>query len=191
VVLAAGAGSRFGGRKLLAPLDGRPVLQHVLDALAAVGLDEVVVVLGADAAAIEPAIRWRSERRVRNPAPERGLASSLHVGIAALPPAVDAALVVLGDQPRVGAQAIEALLAAPADPARPVVAPRYPEDRGRNPVLIGRPAFGLVAEATGDRGLGPLLAAHPEVVHEVPVDGSNPDVDTPGDLARLQAERPG
>ena len=62
--------------------------------------------------------------------------------------------------------------------------PRYDDDAARNPVLLGRSAFGLAAEATGDRGLGPVLAAHPELVREVPVAGSNPDVDTPADLAR-------
>ena len=49
VVLAAGSGSRFGGGKLLAPIAGKPVLQHVLDALEAAGSAEVVVVLGRDA----------------------------------------------------------------------------------------------------------------------------------------------
>ena len=62
--------------------------------------------------------------------------------------------------------------------------PAYADERGRNPVLVRRAAFDLVAEATGDRGLGPVLAAHPELVAEVAVDGANPDVDTPADLAR-------
>ena len=78
-----GAGSRFGGGKLLAPLEGRPVLQHVLDTLAVAGLEVVVIVLGEDAGAMERALQWRTERRVRNPDPLRGLASSLQVGLAA------------------------------------------------------------------------------------------------------------
>ena len=84
LVLAAGAGSRFGGGKMLASVAGRPVLQHVLDALADAGIDEVVVVLGTDAPAVEAAIAWRGETRVANPAPERGLSSSVHVGFDAL-----------------------------------------------------------------------------------------------------------
>ncbi|MEA2578261.1 MAG: molybdenum cofactor cytidylyltransferase, partial [Chloroflexota bacterium] len=92
VVLAAGAGSRFGGGKLLATLEGRPVLQHVLDRLAEANLADVVVVLGNDAAAVEAAIDWRRERRVRNDDPSRGLSSSLRVGMEALDAAVDAAL---------------------------------------------------------------------------------------------------
>ena len=83
IVLAAGAGSRFGGGKLLATVDGRPLLQHTLDRLAEAGIDDVIVVLGADAAAVEAAIEWRAERRVVNPEPERGLASSLAIGRAA------------------------------------------------------------------------------------------------------------
>jgi molybdenum cofactor cytidylyltransferase len=187
IVLAAGAGSRFGGAKLLATLGGRPILQHVLDTLDAAGIADVVVVLGTDAEAIEATIEWRAERRVINPAPERGLGSSLQVGVGALGPDVPAALIVLGDQPRLAAATIRTLLATPADPARPVVAPRYDQDRGRNPILLQRAAFNLVADVAGDRGLGPILAAHPDLVQEVAVPGANPDVDTAADLAALVA----
>lgn len=185
IVLAAGAGSRFGGGKLLASLGGVPILQHVLDTLAAAGLGDVVVVLGRDSAAVETAIRWRSERRVTNPEPERGLSSSLHAGIAALDAGSEAALIVLGDQPRLSVDTIRRLLEAPVDPARPVVAPRYDDDGARNPMLIRRSVFGLVEDAVGDRGLGPILADRGDLVMEVPVAGSNPDVDTRADLARM------
>lgn len=185
VVLAAGAGSRFGGGKSVAPLGGRPILQHVLDTLADAGLDEVVVVLGKDAAEVEAAIAWRTERRIVNPQPDRGVSSSLVLGVAALEADADAALVVLGDQPRTSVGTVRALLGAPDEAAHPVVVPRYDDDHGRNPVLLRRAAFALVAEAQGDRGLGPVLAAHPKLVQEVAVPGSNPDVDTHDDLARL------
>jgi CTP:molybdopterin cytidylyltransferase MocA/SAM-dependent methyltransferase len=187
VVLAAGAGSRFGGGKLLAPIEGRPVLQHVLDRLVEAWMTDVVVVLGDDADAVEQAIDWRRARRIRNPDPGRGLSSSLRIGIEALEDGVDGALVVLGDQPMVSSEAIRALLDAPPDANRPVVVPVYPDDGGRNPVLVSRAAFGLVAETTGDRGLGPLIAAHPELVREVPVDvpAGNPDIDTRADLVAV------
>ena len=185
ILLAAGAGSRFGGGKLLARLDGRPVLAHVLDALADAGLTEVTVVLGRDAVDVEAAIGWRSERRVVNPDPDRGLSSSLALGFEAIGPDVEQVLVALGDQPHISVRTIRALLAAPVDQGRPVVVPRYGNDRGRNPVLIRRPAFSLVAEATGDRGLGPVLETHADLVHEVAAEGSNPDIDTRGDLRRL------
>ena len=189
VVLAAGSASRFGGAKLLARLAGRPVLQHVLDALADGGADDVVVVLGADggAAEIEASIHWRAERRVRNPDPARGLASSLHVGLAAVPPDAAGALVALGDQPGLQPAVVRALLAAPFDADRPVVVPRYAGDDARNPVRLERAAFTLVDHATGDRGLGPVLAARPELVREIPVEGTNPDVDRPEDLVTAAA----
>jgi CTP:molybdopterin cytidylyltransferase MocA/SAM-dependent methyltransferase len=187
VVLAAGTGSRFGGGKLLASVEGRPILQHVLDRLAASGMDDVIVVLGADASTIEREIDWRRERRVRNPDPSRGLSSSLQVGVAAVDDAVDAAMIVLGDQPLLPARAIRALLDAEIDEGTPIVVPVYGDHAGRNPVLLGRAAFGLVAEATGDRGLGPILAAHPDRVREIPirVEGGNPDVDTRADHVAL------
>jgi molybdenum cofactor cytidylyltransferase len=184
LVLAAGRGSRFGGGKLLAALAGKPLLQHVLDGVARVGIEEVIVVLGADAEEIERSIAWRAERRVTNPEPDRGLASSLQVGIAALDPATEAVLILLGDQPLVADSTLRALLDAPADPSRPVVVPVYADDHGRNPVLLYRSAFALAHEASGDRGLGPVLQAHPDDVLEVPSPGANPDVDTLSDLAR-------
>jgi len=185
IVLAAGAGSRFGGGKLLAEIGGRPLLQHVLDAVAEAGITDVVVVLGAEAAAVEAAVTWRGERRVVNPAPDRGLASSLQVGFDAVSQEAGGVLVALGDQPLVSASVIRALLDAPLLDGRAVVVPAYDDEgHGRNPVLIRRPAFALVAETAGDRGLGPVLEAHPELVAEVPVNGENPDVDTGPDLAR-------
>jgi CTP:molybdopterin cytidylyltransferase MocA/SAM-dependent methyltransferase len=186
VVLAAGSGSRFGGGKLLASLEGRPMLQHVLDRLADAQVGDVVVVLGHDAEAVEDSIEWRGERRVRNPEPGRGLSSSVRIGIEALDAGVDGALILLGDQPFVSLSAIRALMDASPDPGRPIVVSVYADDRGRNPVLVGREAFALVAEATGDRGLGPVIEAHPELVREVPVDATaNPDIDTRADLVAM------
>jgi CTP:molybdopterin cytidylyltransferase MocA/SAM-dependent methyltransferase len=183
VVLAAGSGSRFGGGKLLATIGGRPLLQHVLDTIAGARVDDVVVVLGADAPAIEATIDWRTERRVVNPSPEDGLSSSLRVGFDAVTDAADGVLVALGDQPLVSVATVRALRDAPPTADRPIVVPQYADDRGRNPVLVGRAAFDLVTATSGDRGLGPLLAAHPELVQEVPMEGANPDIDTPADLA--------
>ena len=190
IVLAAGAGSRFGGGKLLAPLEGRPVLQHVLDTLAAAGLRDVVVVLGDEAAAMEAALHWRGERRLRNPDPARGLASSLQVGLAAVEEGsvgrVEAALIVLGDQPDLRREAVAAILGAGTDDAPPrAVVPRYERDRGRNPVLLPRGLWPVVGALAGDQGLGGWLAAHPEQVREVPISGANPDIDRPADLAEL------
>jgi molybdenum cofactor cytidylyltransferase len=189
IVLAAGAGTRFGSAKQLAPLNGRPLLQHPLDALASAGIDDVVVVLGEDAAAIEAAIAWRGERRRVNPRPGDGLASSLRVGLdaAAEDPAAEAVLVVLGDQPSIRPDVLRAVVAAAEATDRPIVRPRYAADGAPNPVLVRREAWALAAGLDGDRGLGPLIARHPDLVHELPVEGSIPDVDTPADLAALES----
>jgi molybdenum cofactor cytidylyltransferase len=187
VVLAAGASTRFGSPKLLAPLDGRPLLQHALDAVAAAGLDDVVVVLGGGATDVERGIPWRAERRVVNPRPGDGLSSSLRVGLAAASTdaGVDAAIVVLGDQPSIRPDVIRAVVDASGTSPRPIVRARYAADDAPNPVLLRRSAWPLANGLRGDRGLGPWLAANPDLVAEVPVTGANPDVDTVEDLARL------
>ncbi len=186
IVLAAGASRRFGSPKLLAPLAGRPVLQHVLDAVAASPVDDVVVVLGDGVAAIEAGIAWQGERRAVNPRPQDGLSSSLRVGLdaAAEDPLAEAVIVVLGDQPSVRPAVIRAVIAAAADAPQPIIRARYADDDAPNPVLIRRSAWALAAGLDGDRGVGPLLAQRPELVGQVAVDGRNPDIDTPADLAR-------
>jgi molybdenum cofactor cytidylyltransferase len=185
LVLAAGRATRFGSPKQVASLGGRPLLQHPLDALAAAGVDDVIVVLGAHAEAIERAIAWHAERRVVNPRPDEGLASSLRVGLEAAgeDPETEGVLVVLGDQPGLRSDVIAAVIASAAATDRPIVRPRYEADGAPNPVLVHRAAWPLAAGLEGDRGLGPFLAAHPELVLEVPVSGAIPDIDTPADLA--------
>ena len=192
VVLAAGASTRFGSPKALAELDGRPILEHVLDAIREAGIDEIVVVLGHAADEIEDGIEWLDERIVRNPDP-RELSSSLQIGLDAMgdaEPAVQAALLVLGDQPRTRPAVIRALIAAARTSTLSVITPNYADGGGANPILLRREAFDLVDETSGDRGLGPVLEARPELVLEVPVAGTNPDIDTPDDLEALQSPAP-
>jgi molybdenum cofactor cytidylyltransferase len=196
LVLAAGAGSRFSpqpGAKLLADLDGRPVLAHVLDAVRSFGPEATVAVLGHGEAEIERSIHWQGELQAINPAPERGLASSLQVGIRALgglPQAFDGAFVVLGDQPRLQPAVMRALAEAATSEGRqgrPLLVPRYTDEPGpRNPVLLMRSAWGWVDGLEGDRGLATLIDSRPASVLSVAVDGGMPDVDDPADLARLR-----
>jgi len=187
VVLAAGASRRFGSPKVLAQLDGRPVLEHVLDAVAEAGMADVVVVLGEQAAAIRDAVTWRSERVEVNPRPMDGLSSSLRIGLDAASEdrTVDAVLVLLGDQPSVRPDVIRTVLTAAETAPQPIVRVRYADDDAPNPVLVRRAAWALAAGLSGDRGLGPLLAERTDLVAEVAAPGSNPDVDTPEDLARV------
>ena len=195
VILAAGVGSRFGGGKVRAALEGRPLLAHVLAAVREAGIGRVVVVLGRDAGAaldavrdVDPGVLERVLVTV-NPTPERGLATSLRLGFGAAtavaPPA--GVLVLLGDQPRVRADVLRVLCGAVASAHAIAVVPRYAGDAAPNPVLLLPAGWPLVAGLTGDRGLGPLLAADPARVVRVAVPGANPDVDTPADLAALAA----
>lgn len=190
IVLAAGSGSRFGGGKLLASLGGRPILQHVLDALDQGGIADPTVVIGPTDE-LERDMKWGAARLVVNPDPSRGLSSSLQVGWAAAmaaDPPPDCALVVLGDQPLLDPAVIAALLAAPPDAQRPIVVARH-ADGARNPVRLEPGAAPLVAEASGDRGLGPSLDLHPELVRHLDVPGANPDVDRRSDLVGILEAR--
>jgi len=194
LILAAGAGSRFGGDKLLAPLEGRPLIAHVVDAARAAGLDPIVVVLPPTGPLGD--VELGPVRRVMNPFPQEGLSSSVRLGLRALDAdaadIVDAAVILPGDQPRVRADTIVALMAAAESrPKTPFVVARHAADRTPNPVLARRSIWRLADELVGDRGFGPVLAAHPELVREVAIAGTNPDVDTGDDLRRLRSGQAG
>lgn len=181
LILAAGLGRRFGGGKMLADVGGRPMLQHVIDLAAAADLDPVVVVVGNDADQLDSAIDWRGDSRVRNPDPSRGIASSVRLGLAALPLS-NRVIVLLGDQPHLTVEQVGTLTQAPRDPGRPIVVPRYEGVPG-NPVQLEREAIPLAAQLEGDRGMSQLFATPPDLVRYVDLTGTNPDIDTAEDLA--------
>jgi molybdenum cofactor cytidylyltransferase len=196
IVLAAGSGTRFSDRpegKLLALLDGRPLLCHVLTTVRSFRPAATVVVLGRGADAIESTLLWDREVRVRNAEPEHGIASSLRTGmdaLTALPIELSGVLIVLGDQPWLDPATLHALAdaAASAPRGKILVVPDYVEDPGpRNPALLLRSGWPLVATLLGDRGLSQLSDAHPELVLTVPVAGRMPDIDRPEDLERLRS----
>jgi len=187
ILLAAGAGSRFGGGKLLAKLGGRPLIEHALEALSGAPVDEVVVVVGADAEGLRDACESDGVVVVENPDWARGQSTSVRAGLRACDPDSRAAVVLLADQPLVGAGAVERLVAAFEEGARVAVATYG--GRPRNPVLFSREVWPLlVAELEGDEGARPFLRRHPELVVRVPCDGvGDPaDVDTAEDLRRLE-----
>ena len=189
VVLAAGAGSRFGGSKLRATVEGRPIVARAVDAARLAGLDPIVVVVPPDGALDD--LDLGPVLRVTNPLPAEGLSSSVRLGLRALEGAaeVTAAVILPGDQPRVRPEVIRSLVAAATAAEAPLlVAPRYAGDGAPNPVLARRDTWRLADDLVGDRGFGPLLASHPELVAWVPTSGSNPDVDTAADLRAVLAE---
>jgi molybdenum cofactor cytidylyltransferase len=185
VVLAAGFGSRFGGGKLLADWRGAPLLQGAL-AAARAAADPVIVVVGADAAAVEAAARaFDPAVRVAHAADyAEGLAASLRAGIAAVPPDAQGAFVFLGDMPRVP-HAVLAPLAQAVAAGAPAAAPTFDGRRG-NPVVLSAGLFPQVAALSGDAGARPILQALGRRLALVaaPDDGVLFDVDERGDLGR-------
>jgi CTP:molybdopterin cytidylyltransferase MocA len=164
VVLAAGAGTRFGGPKQ------RLLLPRVLERLRQSPVDEIVVVAGAYAldapgARIVDCTEW-----------ERGPGASLRCGLAALGPETEAAVVVLADGPNLAPEAVERVLAAWRGGAGEVVAAAYGDERS-HPVLIGRSAWAEVPDE-GMRALPAALVPCDEV-------GTPGDVDTADDIDRL------
>jgi CTP:molybdopterin cytidylyltransferase MocA len=184
LVLAAGAGRRFGGPKALATLDGELLVDRVARMLTAGGCDEVVVVLGASAEevlihrkllGVSPVIaqRW-----------EDGQGASLRAGLDAVAATeADAVIVALVDQPWVGVEAVRRLREAGEAGAQAAVA-TY-DGQPRNPVLLARSTWEAVAaSAVGDIGARAWLRANPEQVVAVACDGTGDprDIDVPGDL---------
>lgn len=185
VVLAAGRASRFGSSKLLAPLHGAPVVRRTVERALASRVGAVLVVTGADGAAVADALAGLPVRLVPNARWESGMGTSLAAGIAALPAEAAAAVILLGDQPTVDPATIEAVIAAHARSGRPIVAPRYRGEHG-HPVLFARSVFPELRALAGDRGARAVVERDPARVEVVPVDRAAPaDVDTPADLARV------
>jgi molybdenum cofactor cytidylyltransferase len=181
VILAAGESRRFGSPKQLAVVDGATLLEHAIATARESGLLPVVTVVPVWLTRPERLggewLRW-----IRNPYPERGMSLSLRLGLEGLPDEVEAAVILLGDQPRVAAETIAMLLAARGE--RPIVAS---EAGGvlAPPVLIERSHFGLARDLGGDQGLRELLRGSPQLVEAVAVPEHAIDVDTPRDLDRL------
>ena len=182
VILAAGASTRFGSPKQLARLDGRTMVETVIDVAAAAGLVPLIAVVPSELTLPESVVR------AVNDEPAAGMSRSLRLGLAAIPADVDAAMILLGDQPGIRVEVLRSLLRKATRTDRPVVA-ACAEGRMGPPVLLRRPAFGLAVEVTGDAGLRRILETHPEMVCAVEVGEHAPDVDTPADLAALQHGR--
>jgi len=196
VLLAAGAGSRLGGRpKALLELGGVPLVMRQLVALSGAGVDEVVVVLGHHADAIEAAIGQFPISIVRNPSPDDGQASSVRIGLQALSPRLDAVIVALADQPLIDAQDVVALIGAfkkRGDAS--MVVPRVHVDGGEalpgNPVIFDAALRDEWLAGASDAACRKWRLAHPDRVHWFDTDNRRYrlDIDTPEDLERFAAD---
>jgi molybdenum cofactor cytidylyltransferase len=189
LILAAGASRRFGSPKQLALLDGRPLLEHALAAMAAATrIERAVVVLGCGAEEILARLELHGARALICADWEEGQAASLRAGVAALAAQVDAIVVTLGDQPAIDPRAIDRVVNARTAAA---VARRGGEaGRPGHPVLLERPLFAAVAGLHGDEGARSLLSGVTAPLIDCDGLGSDADVDTVEQL-RARAGGPG
>ena len=181
LILAAGAGRRFGSTKQLAPLRGRPLLAHALDAMLAAGLERVIVVLGHDADAIRAQVDFGAAEVVIAEGWADGQAASLRRGLAAAGEA-DAVVITLGDQPFITPEVITAALAVldGFDAVRAVY-----DGKPGHPVVLGRAVLVAADELRGDQGARELLARFNVRRWDARHLADATDVDTPEELRAL------
>lgn len=184
VLLAAGMGTRFeGGNKLLAEIDGEPVVRRAASALAASSVAGTVVVLGYQADAVGDALDGLGLAVWHNDRYEAGQSTSVAVGVdAARERGWDAAVFALGDMPFVDPGTVDAIVRAYEGGAGTVLAPRYEGTRG-NPALFDSEHFEALADVTGDRGGRDIVESAGEFV-AVDDPGILQDVDRNEDLDR-------
>ncbi len=180
ILLAAGRSQRMGQPKLLLPWHGVPLVRHAAEIALASKLAELLVVVGHRAEHVKAALGDLPVRIVHNDGFLAGQSTSIQAGILALRQDAEAVVVLLADQPLLQAATVNALLAAYAASAAPIVAPRYAGRRG-NPVLLARSLFPALLALTGDQGARPLLRNHAAQIAWVDVadEGILLDVDTP------------
>jgi CTP:molybdopterin cytidylyltransferase MocA len=190
VVLAAGSSRRMGRPKQLLRVAGRPLLEGVVASACASRLDDVLVVLGANAEAILASVDLGRARPLLNPDHATGMSTSVRAGLAALGPTVDRAMVILGDQPAISAEQLNQLLDLQESSGLPAAALSF-SGLLHPPVVLRRHLWGDLRSLEGDVGCRAIIRARPDLVAALPVEGDlmHPiDVDTPEDYARLVGE---
>lgn len=188
IILAAGASTRMGQPKQLLLVAGRPLIVRAAEAALAGGAWPVVVVLGAHAEQIRPALARLPVLITENSAWPEGMASSIRAGITTLGQfsrTLDAALIALCDQPAFSAAVIAQLIAAQRTTRRSIVASRYNSRHGA-PALLLREHFPALTALTGESGARDLLNGSPERVATVDLPALAHDLDTPADYAALR-----
>jgi CTP:molybdopterin cytidylyltransferase MocA len=187
IVLAAGGGTRFGGGKQLAFLDGRPLLEHAVRAMTSAPVGRVIVVLGAEAEHVLAGVDLHGADPLVCERWSEGQSASLACGLAELTDC-EAVVVTLGDQPRVSPDAIRRVIAGRGNGAVAVRA-TYGSGPG-HPVLLERVLFDRLRDVSGDHGARNLLMS--VQTREIPCDdlGNGADVDTPAELDALRAGGP-
>jgi molybdenum cofactor cytidylyltransferase len=186
LVLAAGRSTRMGAvNKLIADIDGTPMVRRVVEAALVSRAAPVLVVTGHMGEEVAAALAGLAVTQVANPDYATGLASSLKAGIRALPPSCDGALILLGDMPQIAAGHLDALVAAFTSDA--ILVPVHKGRQG-NPVLWPARHFPELLQLDGDTGAKRLIATHIDSVREVDLgtDAILADIDTPEALAAVR-----
>ncbi|CAN5516851.1 hypothetical protein BH23CHL4_BH23CHL4_06700 [soil metagenome] len=190
VILAAGQGSRMGSfPKQLLELKGKWLLQHAIDHALRSLLDELVIVLGYEYAQVRELIweGWHGQIVV-NPHYTEGQSGSVQAGIRTVSASMNAAMMLLGDQPGVTTDIIDQLVDVYTRKRPLLVVPRYNSKRG-NPVIIDRSLFAEIENLTGDTGAKSLLDAHASEIEYLDFPFPAPrDIDTHDDLEFVKRE---
>jgi len=192
VLLAAGTSTRFGDRnKLLATVDGRPVVRHAAATLREARVGPVTVVVGHEADRVRTALEGLNVSFVENSDYRAGQATSVRTGVATLRDRgdVDAAVIALGDMPFVAPGSVDALVDAYLAGAGDALAAAADGDRG-NPVLFDARYFEALTAVEGDVGGRAILLREGRLV-ETDDPGVRRDVDTPEDLSGERGNREG
>jgi molybdenum cofactor cytidylyltransferase len=189
IVLAAGASSRFGDHKLLAPVGGKPLVRRSVEAMLRSQIDTVLVVLGRDAEAVRECLVDLPVGFVVNTDYRDGMSTSLIAGVGALGPDAQAVLIALGDQPLPSPAIVDRLLETYHATGAPIVTPVYRDGRG-NPVLFAASVFPEILAVRGDEGARAVIARDPSRLASVHFPfAAPPDVDTPEDYQALLGAR--
>jgi molybdenum cofactor cytidylyltransferase len=184
LVLAAGASTRLGQPKQLVKLAGRPALHIVVSSAVAVAGHAVTVVVGAHAREMTHLLAHSPASVIVNRHWEEGMASSLRFGVASLPPACHAVMVLLGDQVAVTADDLKRLVNAWKGEESMIAGSVY-EQRVGVPAIFPRLCFSELAELRGDQGARMVLERNNYRLVRVPMSNAAIDLDTPEDLAAL------
>ncbi len=166
IILAAGKSTRMGAQnKLLLDVNGKPLLQHVIDAAATSHVNEIMLVTGHERERIEHVVHSSGGRLLHNADYAEGMASSIRTGIqAAQHSKVDAALILLGDMPYITASHINHILTYYQSHASLCVP--YTNNQRGNPVLWGKDYFADLLTLTGDQGARDLIKrSHRHITH--------------------------
>lgn len=183
LVLAAGTSTRFGAsNKLLATVDGTPIVHHATQTLLDASLDPVIVVTGYESTRVSKAVADLPVQTVENPEYESGHGTSIATGVESLPEDISAVVIALGDMPFVKADSVRQLVTTFQAGDWTALAAANEGARG-NPVFFDRTHFDELRSLSGDEGGRSVLLNAPDAaLVETGDPGVRRDIDTTTDL---------